>query len=124
MPSYEENSMNSIPQRFTHTRSTPWWDKTTAPAALFTHHNTKKGVFGRLSVMQGAVKYFGFPDAHTTVPDVELIIEAGHFGISPPQKWHRIELMTEDTYFNIDFFADPDIELAGSGLGQVVNSQK
>ncbi|AIR03867.1 MULTISPECIES: DUF1971 domain-containing protein [Cedecea] len=116
--------MLTIPQTYLHTRATPFWTKETAPAALFTHHNTKAGVFGRLSVMQGAVKYFGFPDADATVPDVEIVIEAGAFAISPPQKWHRIELLTDDTYFNIDFFAAPDAKLEGTGLGKVVNSQR
>ncbi|WP_428944970.1 DUF1971 domain-containing protein [Pantoea sp. FN060301] len=114
----------TIPAHFVHTRATPFWDKNTAPKALFTHHNTKKGVYGRLSVMQGTVKYFGFPDAESTTPDLELVINAGSFGISPPQKWHRIELLTEDTLFNIDFFAEPDVMLEGQGLGQVVNSRK
>ncbi|QIX94277.1 DUF1971 domain-containing protein [Cedecea sp. FDAARGOS_727] len=116
--------MNIIPQSYLHTRSTPFWTKDTAPQALFTHHNTKAGVSGRLSVMKGAVKYFGFPDAEATQPDMEIVIEAGTFGISPPQKWHRIELLTEDTYFNIDFFAAPDAALEGAGLGKVVNTHK
>ncbi len=116
--------MNIIPQSYLHTRSTPFWTKDTAPQALFTHHNTKAGVYGRLSVMKGAVKYFGFPDAEATQPDMEIVIEAGTFGISPPQKWHRIELLTEDTYFNIDFFAAPDANLEGAGLGKVVNTHK
>ena len=51
--------MLRIPENFVHTRSTPFWNKETAPKALFTHHNTKAGVYGRLSVMQGAVRYFG-----------------------------------------------------------------
>lgn len=113
--------MLRIPQNFIHTRSTPFWNKETAPKPLFTHHNTKSGVYGRLSVMQGAVKYFGFPDAEATGPDMEVIIEAGTFGISPPQKWHRIELLTEDTF---DFFADPQVQLEGAGLGEVVNTHK
>ncbi|WNY87075.1 DUF1971 domain-containing protein [Leclercia adecarboxylata] len=116
--------MLRIAANFVHTRATPFWTKETAPAALFTHHNTKAGVYGRLSVMQGAVKYFGFPDGDATEPDMELLIEAGSFGISPPQKWHRIELMTEDTVFNIDFFADPEVTLNGAGLGKVVNTHK
>lgn len=87
---------------------------------LFTHHNTKAGVYGRLSVMQGTVCYFGFPDGNATEPDLELIIEAGSFGISPPLKWHRIELLTDDTWFNNDFFADPDVTLQGAGIGKVV----
>ncbi len=112
--------MLRIPENFVHTRSTPFWNKDTAPKALFTHHNTKASVYGRLSVMQGAVRYFGFPDADATEPDLELVIEAGSFGISPPEKWHRIELLTDDTYFNIDFFADPDVTLQGAGIGKVV----
>lgn len=45
--------MLRIPENFVHTRSTPFWNKDTAPKALFTHHNTKASVYGRLSVMQG-----------------------------------------------------------------------
>ena len=59
-----------------------------------------------------------------TEPDLEVVIEAGSFGISPPQKWHRIELLTDDTYFNIDFFADPAVTLSGAGIGKVVNTHK
>jgi hypothetical protein len=55
---------------------------------------------------------------------LEQVIEAGSFGISPPEKWHRIELLTDDTYFNIDFFADPDVTLQGAGIGKVVNTHK
>ena len=70
------------------------------------------------------MRYFGFPDADATKPDLELVIEAGSFGISPPEKWHRIELLTDDKYFNIDFFADPDVTLQGAGIGKVVNTHK
>ncbi|HEY2452685.1 MAG TPA: DUF1971 domain-containing protein [Scandinavium sp.] len=114
----------AIPAHYVHTRATPFFDNSTVPAGLLSHHNTKAGVYGRLSVMRGAVKYFGFPDAESTTPDVELVIEAGHFGISPPQKWHRIELLTDDTWFNIDFFAEPQAQLTGKGFGQVVNTHK
>jgi Uncharacterized protein/domain, possibly involved in tellurite resistance, COG3615 len=74
--------------------------------------------------MQGAVKYFGFANEHDTTPEVKAVIEAGHFGISPPQYWHHIELLTDDTYFNIDFFADPHEALEGKGIGQVVNTHR
>ncbi|MGP9421823.1 DUF1971 domain-containing protein [Rahnella sp. NRRL B-41462] len=114
----------TIPSHYVHTRATPFFDKSNVPAALLSHHNTKAGVYGRLSVMHGTVKYFGFPDAENKAPDLELVIEAGNFGISPPQKWHRIELLTEDTYFNIDFFTEPEAKLTGKGFGQVVNTHK
>jgi tellurite resistance-related uncharacterized protein len=116
--------LHNIPQNYIHTRSTPFWDKQTVPKALLTHHNTKKGVYGRLSVMRGAVKYFGFSTAEDNVPEVEIVIQAGHYGISPPEYWHHIELLTEDTYFNIDFFAQPDATLTGEGFARVVNTSK
>ncbi|MGO2154508.1 MAG: DUF1971 domain-containing protein [Serratia proteamaculans] len=113
-----------IPADYKHTRSTPFWDKDSVPKALLTHHNTKKGVYGRLSVMRGAVKYIGFKSEHDSQPEIEVIISAGQFGVSPPEYWHRIELLTLDTYFNLDFFAAPEIELEGQGFGQVVNSKR
>ncbi|CDL39359.1 Putative cytoplasmic protein [Citrobacter freundii] len=38
-----------------------------------------------------------------------MVIEAGQFGVFPPEKWHNIEVMTDDTYFNIDFFVAPEV---------------
>ncbi|MCU6671666.1 DUF1971 domain-containing protein [Enterobacteriaceae bacterium H4N4] len=116
--------MLHIPANFMLTRATPFWNKETAPKALLTLHSAKDGVYGRLSVMQGAVKCVGFPDPTASEPDREQVIEAGTFGISPPQMWQRIELLTDDTYFNIDFFADPEVPLSGAGLGKVVNTHK
>lgn len=112
---------HTIPANFVHTRSTPFWDKDSVPKALLNHHNTKKGVFGRLSVMRGAVKYYGFASETDKTPETEVVINAGQFGISPPQYWHHIELLTDDTYFNIDFFTNPNEELEGRGPGQVVH---
>lgn len=110
-----------IPQHFAHTRSTPFWDRKSVPQALLTHHNTKKGVYGRLSVMRGAVKYYGFAGEHQTAHEMEITIIAGQFGISPPQYWHHIKLLSDDTYFNIDFFADPDVALEGNGFEREVH---
>lgn len=104
--------MERIPSHFVHTRSTPFWNKETAPAGLFQRHldkGTRPGVYPRLSVIRGAVKYLGYSDAQCATPERETIIQAGQFGVFPPEKWHRIELLTDDAYFNIDFFVDPAI---------------
>lgn len=48
--------MLQIPQNYIHTRSTPFWNKQTAPAGIFERHldkGTRPGVYPRLSVMQG-----------------------------------------------------------------------
>jgi Uncharacterized protein/domain, possibly involved in tellurite resistance len=104
--------MLRIPQSCIHTRSTPFWNKDTAPAGIFQRHldkGTRQGVYPRLSVHKGAVKYLGYADETTVQPEAELLIEAGHFGVFPPEKWHLIELMTDDTVFQIDFFVEADV---------------
>lgn len=48
--------MLQIPQNYIHTRSTPFWNKQTAPAGIFERHldkGTRPGVYPRLSVMLG-----------------------------------------------------------------------
>ena len=60
--------MLQIPQNYIHTRSTPFWNKQTAPAGIFERHldkGTRPGVYPRLSVMHGAVKYLGYADEHS-----------------------------------------------------------
>lgn len=104
--------MLRIPLGCIHTRSTPFWNKSTAPAAIFQRHldkGTRQGVYPRLSVSHGAVRYLGYADAFTPEPDSEMLIEAGRFGVFPPEKWHHIEVMSEDTVFSIDFFVEPEV---------------
>ncbi len=48
--------MLRIPHTCIHTRSTPFWNKDTAPAGIFQRHldkGTRPGVYPRLSVHQG-----------------------------------------------------------------------
>ncbi|MCP5079199.1 MAG: DUF1971 domain-containing protein [Psychromonas sp.] len=96
-----------IPANWTIQRSTPFFTKESVPAALLTHHNTAKDVFGQLCVMQGTVTYFGFENSEATEHEVELVINAGQFATSPPQYWHRVEL-SDDAQFNINFWSDRD----------------
>ncbi len=81
--------MRQIPQNHIHTRSTPFWNKETAPAGIFERHldkGTRPGVYPRLSVMQGAVKYLGYADEHCSEPEEIMVINAGEFGVFPPEK--------------------------------------
>ncbi|MDU5690910.1 MAG: DUF1971 domain-containing protein [Citrobacter freundii] len=103
--------MLQIPQNHIHTRSSPFWNKETAPAGIFERHldkGTRAGVYPRLSVMQGAVKYLGYADEHS--PE--------------PEKWHNIEVMTDDTYFNIDFFVAPEVLMESANQRKVVRTGK
>ncbi|WP_427191235.1 DUF1971 domain-containing protein [Klebsiella quasipneumoniae] len=105
-----------IPTHYVHTRSTPLWTKETAPASIWRRHldaGTRQGVYPRLSVMQGAIRYLGYADESSPEPVETLTIEAGQFGVFPPEKWHCIEALSEDTVFNVDFYVDPNILIEG-----------
>ena len=95
-----------IPSHWRVKRSTPFFTKDTVPAALLTHHNTAKGIFGQICVMQGVVTFYGFASEEATEPEKTIVIKAGEFATTPPQYWHRVEL-SDDAQFNINFWADP-----------------
>lgn len=105
-----------IPTHYVHTRTTPLWTKETAPASIWTRHldaGTRQGVFPRLAVMQGAIRYYGYADETSPDPVETMTIEAGQFGVFPAEKWHRIEALSDDTVFNVDFYVDPKILIEG-----------
>ncbi|EIQ60159.1 putative tellurite resistance protein [Klebsiella pneumoniae] len=53
-----------------------------------------------------------------------ILIEAGQFAVFPPEKWHNIEAMTDDTYFNIDFFVAPEVLMEGAQQRKVIHNGK
>ena len=96
--------MLQIPQNYIHTRSTPFWNKQTAPAGIFERHldkGTRPGVYPRLSVMHGAVKYLGYADEHSAEPDQVILIEAGQFArnaIAVIGDGHGIRCFAHDSF--------------------------
>lgn len=71
--------MLQIPQNYIHTRSTPFWNKQTAPAGIFERHldkGTRPGVYPRLPLCMGG-QYLGYADEHSAEPDQVILIEAG-----------------------------------------------
>ncbi len=94
-----------IPQDWTIQRSTKFYTKDDVPQSLLTFHNTAKGVFGQLCVMEGVVTYYGFADENATEPEAKVVINAGEFATSPPQYWHKIEL-SDNAQFNINFWSE------------------
>lgn len=105
-----------IPTHYIHVRSTPMWTKETAPKSIWERHldkGTRQGVYPKLSVMQGTIVYYGYADQFSPEPNKMLTINAGEFGVFPPEIWHRIEAQDENTVFNVDFYVDPKILAEG-----------
>lgn len=106
----------AIPANYVHIRSTPFWTSETAPASIWKRHldaGTRQGVYPRLSVLQGTIRYYGYADEASPEPQETLTINAGEFGVFPPETWHNIEALSPDTVFSVDFYVDPKILLEG-----------
>lgn len=116
--------MISIPENYRHKYASTFWSRASLPESVRGIHANKPGVYGRLSVMQGAVSYQVFSAADASMPESETCTEAGAFLVITPDQWQRIEPLTEDTYFMIDFFADPEVKLQGFGLNKVLNVER
>ncbi|ATU05309.1 hypothetical protein BKN14_02530 [Candidatus Gracilibacteria bacterium HOT-871] len=82
--------IQNIPENFYRYKQMPIWTEETIPEMVLTMHNTKVGVWGKASILEGALKYTAFKDPRGEV-EYELVINAGEFGTSSPQKWHKVE---------------------------------
>lgn len=105
-----------IPTHYIHVRATPLWTKDTAPKSIWKRHldkGTRQGVYPKLSVMRGTIVYYAYADEFSPEPTETLVINAGEFGVFPPETWHKIEAKTQDTVFNVDFYVDPKILAEG-----------
>ncbi|MCT4709227.1 DUF1971 domain-containing protein [Enterobacteriaceae bacterium H11S18] len=94
-----------IPIHFRHVRATPFWNKETVLQDLLNQRNDTQDRYVRLSVMQGAIKCYDFITEHDAMPGDEAEIKAGRFITLPPQHWYNIEMLSDDTYFNLDYYA-------------------
>ncbi len=99
--------MAEIPNDFVNYKSTSIFTKTDVPKMFLHLHNTKAGVYGKINVISGELKFYGFTDRRGEV-EQEFIIVAGNTAVSPPQYWHKVEYLTEDTSFRVDFYAQED----------------
>ncbi len=87
-----------IPTHYVH-RSTPLWTKD-RPGLYLAPPSGCRHPAGRLPSSlgdAGAIRYLGYADETSPEPVETLTIEAGQFGVFPPEKWHCIEALSEDT---------------------------
>ena len=109
--------MTKIPSDYVNYKSTPVFDKQTVPKMFLHLHNTKAGVYGKINVLSGQLKFYGFKDRRGDV-EKELVIKSGETGISPPQYWHKVELLSDDTCFKVDFWAQADSDIVAQNQSE------
>ncbi len=77
--------MPSLPSDAEVYRRTPSFDETTVPRALLEEHSTKAGVWGRIVVEEGLLRY----EAPEPSPD-SWVLRPGVPGIIAPEQKHRV----------------------------------
>src|SRR5690606_21284246 len=76
----ERSIMNILPADVVHSKSTPLFDQESVPAGLRREHSTAAGVWGRIVVHEGSLRYvIEAPDSeeHLLVPGTPGIVEPG-----------------------------------------------
>ncbi len=107
------NETPHLPEGLVLTRTTDVFDNTTVPAGLLRAHRVAAGVWGRLVVHSGSVR-FVFEDE----PDAAVMVDSGDAVAIPPSRQHHVEL-TEPCTFAVEFYrapAAPEDGLESTGL--------
>ncbi|PJG81978.1 SAM-dependent methyltransferase TehB [Caviibacterium pharyngocola] len=81
----------------------PVWNKDSLPKMFQEKHNTKVGTWGKVTVLQGKLKFYMLTEEgeivseHIFTPDVETpFVE--------PQLWHKVEALSDDLECYLEFY--------------------
>ncbi|HEU4375340.1 MAG TPA: DUF1971 domain-containing protein [Telluria sp.] len=77
--------MNKLPDDVAHYKSTPEFTETTIPPGLLRAHSTAPGVWGRIKVLEGTLRYRELEPALE-----EHVLSPDHPGIIAPQAKHEV----------------------------------
>jgi tellurite resistance-related uncharacterized protein len=89
-----------LPEEFVPYKRTPEFDHTTVPAALRRDHSTKRGVWGKIVVVDGRLRY----RVESLNTDVELSRDRA--GIVVPEVLHHVEPVGEVRFY-VEFYRAP-----------------
>jgi tellurite resistance-related uncharacterized protein len=103
-------TMATIPDNVVPYYQSPEFSETTLPSALRHEHRTKPGVWARIRVITGSVRYriLGGEAEHELARDPELLTP-GRDGIVEPEVLHRLEV-DEPVSLYVEFLRDPDVD--------------
>ncbi|PST93848.1 cytoplasmic protein [Photobacterium sp. NCIMB 13483] len=109
--------MTTIPSDYVNYKSTPIFTPENIPKMFLHLHNTRAGVYGKICVLQGQLKFYGFKDQRGDI-EQEIVVNAGDMAISPPQYLHKVEFLTEDTQFQVRFYAQQNSQIVRDNLNE------
>ncbi len=84
---------HTLPSDVRAYKRTPVFSDATLPAGLRNDHATKAGVWGRINVLEGQLRYI-IPAA-----GIDVMLDPGTPGIITPQQIHRVEPVGDVRFF-------------------------
>ncbi|MCG8588606.1 MAG: DUF1971 domain-containing protein [Proteobacteria bacterium] len=94
--------MKTLPPDVQPYRRTPEFSQATVPAALTRRHTTKAGVWGRICVVRGSLRY------RILEPELEeQVLSPEHPGVVEPETPHEVEPIGEVCFF-VEFLRSPE----------------
>lgn len=109
--------MPVIPTDFVNYKSTPVFTPENIPKMFLHLHNTRAGVYGKINVINGSLKFYGFAERRGAI-EKEIVIGQDESAISPPEYWHKVEFMSDDTSFRVDFYAQQDSDIVAENRSE------
>ena len=95
-----------MPEKLIAYKRLPLWTKDTMSEAVQRKHNTKVGTWGKITVLKGRLKFVELTEDGEEV--VSHIFEAGADNpMAQPQAWHRVEALTDDVEWFLEFYCEP-----------------
>ena len=84
----------------------PIWTAETMPEAVQRKHNTKVGTWRKITVLTGELKFIEMTEDGEEL--AEHIFKAGEDNLyAQPQAWHRVEALTDDLEWYLEFYCLP-----------------
>ena len=95
-----------MPEKLIAYKRMPLWTKDTMPEAVQRKHNTKVGTWGKITVLKGKLKFVELTEDGEEV--ASHVFEAGADNpMAQPQAWHRVEALTDDVEWFLEFYCEP-----------------
>ena len=93
--------MKAIPEESEPYQQTKEFSENSVPAGLLRRHNTKAGVWGRICVLEGQLRYRILEPVAE-----EHVLEPGLDGVVEPEIFHEVEPIGHVRFF-VEFFRAP-----------------
>lgn len=90
-----------LPDHFVAYKRTSDFTEESVPAGLRKDHSTKAGVWGKIRVMEGKLRY------RVPVLGVDMELSEGNIGIVVPEVLHNVEPLGA-VRFHVEFYRAPD----------------